>query len=56
MFKLGLEKKLLDEYSLEELLEMNNISDLDLVSLLLKEGYLIYPSNLFEYEEEKEDD
>lgn len=55
MFKLGLEKKILDEYSLEELLEMNNISDMDLVSFLLQHGYLIYPSDLIEYENEEDE-
>jgi len=54
MFKLNLEKQLLDEYSLEELLEMNNISDVELVSLLLKEGYLIYPQDKIEYDSEIE--
>ncbi len=56
MFKLNLEKELLDEYTLEELLEMNNISDVDLVSLLLKEGYLIYPQDKIEYDGEIEEE
>jgi len=56
MFKLNLEKQLLDEYSLEELLEMNNISDVELVSLLLKEGYLIYPQDKIEYDSEIEEE
>jgi hypothetical protein len=56
MFKLNLEKELLDEYSLEELLEMNNISDVDLVLLLLKEGYLIYPQDKIGYENEIEEE
>ena len=42
-------EKLLDTYTFEELLERNELSEVDVVSLLIDEGILdvIYPADVF---------
>ena len=56
MFKRNLSKELLELYTLEDLLEENDLEQEEVVDILLQKGLIIPPSNLDLYEEENEEE